>query len=184
MAARPVYDPQIIARSRILSTHATPHVRNRRYESAKAFTETWLKLESSVASARSSLGPMTQQLELGCLGITGWAPDGYEPMDDLVECREVLRYCITQSCGADEAEMHMARPRTYWQAWWHHRVERMSEASTCSELNALVKCGTLAGPYVKSGAGVEHMCKRVDAVLENELWERGALITNAIREAE
>lgn len=183
MADRPVYDPQVLARSRAMSTHAIPHVRNRRFVSADHFVTAWLSLEASVASARSSLGPMLSKLELGLVDVSGWAPEGYEPMDDLVECREVLRYCITQSCRADAwGEMHLPRPRMYWQAWYHRRVMREPDRDVCSRLNTMISAGEMCGEYLGTHSSVERWCRRVDGLIEGELVYRRALVPSAVRE--
>ena len=185
MARRPVYDPQIAARSWALSTHAEYYVKPRRYTGARHFVESWLKLEALVASARSSIGYQLEALELGWVDVGAHAPSGYEPADDLVECREILRYCITQSLKSDEwGEMGMARPREMWTAWWLKRVRQQPDRDACGEVNRRIKAGELRGPCLATHTTVERWAKTVDAVIEGELFGRRLIIRNVIKEVE
>lgn len=180
----PVYDPQVIARSWALSTHADCHDRRRRFTSTKHLVEVWLHLEYLVASARSSLGPQIDALELGWVDVGAHAPEGYEPMDDLVECREILRRCITRTMVEEKPRgvVRLIRPRAMWQAWWLLRVRGVSERKTCSAINKAIKCGDLCGEYVAARATPVRWAEQVDRVIEQELSDRRALVPNVVRE--
>jgi hypothetical protein len=181
----PVYDPQVTARSWALSTHSTPYVRRRRYTSARHFVEVWLKLEALVATARSSLGPQLDALELGWVEVGAQAPEGYEPMDDLVECREVLRYCLAQSLHANAwGEFGLHRPREMWAAWWLLRVRGGTQRDVCSQINTRIADGELGGSYISSHEIMEKWARKVDALIEGELFERWALVRNVVKEVE
>ena len=182
----PVYDPQMAASSLALSTHAFAYdARPRRYTGAAHLVEVWLNLEALVASARSAMGPQLGVLELGTFHISGQAPEGYEPMDDLVECREVLRYCLTQSLHADAwGEFGLHRPREMWAAWWLLRVRGGTQREVCSQINTRIADGELGGSYISSHEVMEKWARKVDALIEGELYERYALIRNAIKEVE
>lgn len=131
------------------------------------------------------MGPQLDALELGTFEISGAAPDGYEPMDDLVECREVLRYCITQSMASDaHGEMGLHRPREMWAAWWLLRVRGGTQRDVCGQINARIASGDLGGSYISAHEIMERWAKRVDALIEAELYERFALVRNAIKEVE
>ncbi len=183
MSRRPVYDPQVAARSWALSTHADYYTPPRRYVSARHFVSTWLKLEALVASARSSLGYQLEAMELGWVEIGGQAPSGYEPADDLVECREILRYCITSSLESDAwGEMGLARPMEMWTAWWLLRVRGGSERDVCGQVNTRIKAGELSGVCVSSPRTMAAWALKCDAVVEGELYGRRTLVRNVVKE--
>jgi hypothetical protein len=175
MSRRPIFDPTVAAASRALSTHFFEYVPDRRFSGAAHLVEVWMKLEALCATARSALGPQLDAMELGFVDVGAWKPVGYEPLDDLIHCREIVRDALQTSLSDDSP---LSRPRAMWQAWWAHRVQ----ALPYTEVGAAVASWGFPGRVVTSDVSMRRWVLAVDAVIEGLLFNRRLLIRNAIRE--
>lgn len=179
------FDPQAAARSPALSTEAIPQGRRRRYVSAAHFVGVWLRLEAHVATARSPLGTQLDLLsmagEAGLPDLGDGNPDAYDPADDLVESRDVLRTCWRLS---QRGVVRLHRPEVYWLAWWQIRGAGNSQRAARSEINRRLSRGELSGEYVECHKTCSEWARVVDRVIEQELSDRRMMVRNAVGDTE